>query len=88
MKRVVITGMGTITALGKDVDTLWNNIKAGKCGISKVEKFDTAEYTCKVAAEIKDFDAAEFMDKRAAKRMDRFTQFAVAATKQAMECRV
>lgn len=85
MKRVVITGMGTITALGKDVDTLWNNIKAGKCGISKVEKFDTAEYTCKVAAEIKDFDAAEFMDKRAAKRMDRFTQFAVAATKQAME---
>ena len=85
MKRVVITGMGTITALGKDVDTLWNNIKAGNCGISKVEKFDTEGYTCKVAAEIRDFDPAEFMDKRAAKRMDRFTQFAVAATKQAME---
>ncbi len=85
MKRVVITGMGTITALGKDVDTFWNNIKAGNCGISKVEKFDTEEYTCKVAAEIKDFDPAEFMDKRAAKRMDRFTQFAVAATKQALE---
>ncbi len=85
MKRVVITGMGTITALGKDVDTLWNNIKAGNCGISKVEKFDTEGYTCKVAAEIKDFDPAEFMDKRAAKRMDRFTQFAVAAAKQAVE---
>ncbi len=85
MKRVVITGMGVITALGKDVDTLWNNVRAGKCGITKLQKFDTEGYTCKVAAEITDFDPAEFMDKRAAKRMDRFTQFAVAATKQAVE---
>lgn len=85
MKRVVITGMGVITALGKDVDTLWNNVRAGKCGITKLQKFDTEGYSCKVAAEITDFDPAEFMDKRAAKRMDRFTQFAVAATKQAVE---
>lgn len=85
MKRVVITGVGTITALGKDADTLWNNIKAGKCGISKVEKFDTEQYPCKVASEIKDFDPSEFMDKRAAKRMDRFTQFAVAAANEAIK---
>ncbi len=85
MKRVVITGMGVITALGKDVDTLWNNVRAGKCGITKLQKFDTEGYPCKMAAEITDFDPAEFMDKRAAKRMDRFTQFAVAATKQAVE---
>ncbi|WP_267238286.1 beta-ketoacyl synthase N-terminal-like domain-containing protein, partial [Paenibacillus polymyxa] len=55
-QRVVITGMGVITSLGQDLNTLWDNLMAGKSGISKIEAFDTSEYTTKIAASIKDFN--------------------------------
>jgi 3-oxoacyl-[acyl-carrier-protein] synthase II len=84
-KRVVVTGCGVISSLGKDLDTFWNNIKEGVSGISSVERFDITNFPTKVAAEIKDFDPGIYMDKKEAKRMDRFTQFAIAATKNAIE---
>jgi len=84
-KRVVITGMGVISSLGLDVETFWNSVKEGKNGISKITKFDTTDYSAKVAAEIKEFDPSQFMDKKEAKRMDKYTQYAMAAAKQAVE---
>ena len=85
MSRVVITGMGVISSLGNNIDTFWSNIKAGKCGITQLTKLDPEQYPCKVASEVTDFDAGEFMDKREAKRMDLFTQYAMAACKQAID---
>lgn len=84
-KRVVITGMGVVSSLGFGASELWNSIKEGKSGISSVERFDTTNYTTKVAAEIKNFDPTNYIDKKEAKRMDRFTQFAMAAAKFAVE---
>lgn len=85
MKRVVITGTGVITSLGQDIDTFWENIKNGVCGIDTIKRFDASNIPAKTAAEVVDFDPAQFMDKREAKRMDRFTHFAVATAKQAIE---
>jgi len=85
MRRVVITGTGVISSLGNKTDTFWNNIKNGVCGIDRITRFDIEQYPCKVAAEIRDFDPSLYMDKREAKRMDRFTQYAVAAAKEAIE---
>lgn len=85
MKRVVITGTGVITSLGQDTDTFWGNIKNGVCGIDTIKRFDASNIPAKTAAEVVDFDPAQFMDKREAKRMDQFTHFAVAAAKQAIE---
>jgi 3-oxoacyl-[acyl-carrier-protein] synthase II len=82
-KRVVITGMGVIHALGFNVDDFWNAIKNGKCGISLVTKFDTEKYDAKVASTIENFDPTAYMDKKEAKRMDTFTQYAMAAAKMA-----
>ncbi|KNY26035.1 beta-ketoacyl-ACP synthase II [Pseudobacteroides cellulosolvens] len=84
-KRVVITGLGVISSLGFDVEKFWNSIKEGKCGISTIERFDITNYSTKVAAEIKDFDPTLYIDKKEAKRMDRYTQYAMAASKQAVE---
>lgn len=84
-KRVVITGMGVISSLGFEVNKFWNSIKEGKCGISTITRFDISNYTTKVAAEIKDFDPTVYVDKKEAKRMDRYTQYAMAASKEAME---
>jgi len=84
-KRVVITGMGVVSSLGIGVDSFWNSIKEGKCGIKSVRKFDVSNIPTKVAAEIDDFDPFQFIDKKEAKRMDRYTQFAVAAAKMAMD---
>ena len=84
-RRVVVTGVGVISSLGNDVDTFWNNIKNGKNGISLVEKFDVEKYPAKVASVVKDFDAAEVLDKKEAKRMDRVSQFAVCASLSALE---
>ncbi|MCX8131933.1 MAG: beta-ketoacyl-ACP synthase II [Clostridia bacterium] len=84
-KRVVITGVGVVSALGLGIDQFWNAIKEGKCGISTVTKFDVTEYPTKVAAEIKEFDASSYVDKKEARRMDRFTHYALAATKMAVE---
>lgn len=83
--RVVITGLGAITPVGIGKDAFWNALLAGKSGIGKTTRFDAAEYTAQIAGEVKDFDPAEFIDKKEAKRMDRYTQFAVAATKLAFE---
>lgn len=84
-KRVVITGMGVVSSLGFGVEQFWSAIKEGKNGISLVERIDVSALPTKVAAEIKNFEASEYIDKKEAKRMDRFTQFAMAASKLAIE---
>ncbi len=85
-RRVVITGMGAITSLGSDLDTFWTNLMEGKSGISLVESFDVSDYPTKIAAEIKDFNLEEYgIDRKEARRMDRYVQLAVAASKRALE---
>lgn len=84
MKRVVVTGMGAITPLGLNVEDFWNGIKENKAGIDFITKFDTTAFKAKLAAEVKEFDAKEFMDFKAAKRMELFCQYAVAAAKEAL----
>ncbi len=84
-KRVVITGMGAITPIGNSVDAFWASVKEQKIGFAPITKFDVTDYKCKLAAEVKDFDAKQFMDFKAAKRMELFCQYAVAASKEAME---
>lgn len=83
-RRVVITGTGSISSLGIGSDAIWNEIKAGTCGISTIEKFDASDYECKVAAEIKNFDPSPYIDRKEVKRMDLFTQYAVVAAQLAM----
>lgn len=84
-KRVVVTGMGAITPIGNSVDAFWEGIQQEKIGFDKISYFDASEYKCKIAAQVKDFDPAEYMDKKAARRMEQFCQFAVAASKEALE---
>ena len=84
-RRVVITGAGAITSLGQGADALWQAIKTGKSGISRIERIDVSDLPTKAAAEIKDFDPISFMDKKEARRMDRFAQYAMAATQMALE---
>lgn len=84
-RRVVVTGMGAVTPIGNDVSSFWNSIKEGKTGFGPISYFDTTDYKCKLAAEVKDFNAADHMDKKAARRMEPFCQFAVAAAKEAIE---
>jgi len=85
-QRVVVTGMGVVTALGSDLPTFWNNLLEGKSGVSLIEAFDTTEYPTKIAAEIKNFDPASYnIDKKEARKMDRFVQFGVVASKLAIE---
>lgn len=83
-RRVVITGMGAITPIGNSVEEFWNGIKEGKTGFGPITYFDTADYRCKLAAEVKDFDPAQYMDKKSVRRMEQFCQFAVAAAGQAI----
>jgi 3-oxoacyl-[acyl-carrier-protein] synthase II len=85
MNRVVITGMGVVTALGKDLETFWGSLMAGKSGVSHIESFDVSEYPTRIAAEIKDFNPEEYMDRKEARKMDRFTQFAVVAAAKALQ---
>ena len=85
MKRVVVTGLGVVSPLGNDVQSFWENIKAGKCGIGPITKFDTADYKVKVAAEVRDFDPRAYMEKPEIMRSDICTQFGLAAAVQAME---
>ena len=84
-QRVVITGIGTVTNYGDGVDALWNNLLAGKSGIDSVKSFDTADYPSKVGSECLHFDAAQYMDPKEARRNDRYTQFAVAASRLALK---
>ena len=83
--RVVVTGMGAITPIGNNVEDFFNNIQAGTCGIDYIKSFDTEGFQVKLAAEVKDFDPKNFMDAKDARRMDRFSQFSVAAAKEAIE---
>lgn len=83
-RRVVVTGMGAITPIGNSVEGFWSGIKEGKTGFGPITYFDTADYRCKLAAEVKDFDPTQYMDKKSARRMEQFCQFAVAAAGQAI----
>lgn len=85
MRRVVITGMGAITPIGLSVDEFWKNVKEEKIGFAEITKFDTTDYKTKLAAEVKGFEGKNYMDVKAAKRMELFCQYAVAATKEALE---
>lgn len=84
-RRVVVTGLGAVTPIGNTVEEFWNGIKEGKVGIDKITKFDTTDYKVKIAAEVKDFVAKDRMDAKAARRMEPFAQYAVAAAKEAYE---
>ena len=84
MNRVVITGMGTVNPLGNDVQTTWDAVKKGKCGIGQITHFDTTDFKVKLAGEVKDFNAAEILGPKEARRMDVYTQYACAAAKEAM----
>lgn len=84
-RRVVVTGLGAVTPIGNNVDDFWASVKAGKIGFDHITKFDTTDYKCHIAAELKDFNPQGFMDRKAAKRMEPFSQYAVAAAKQAID---
>ena len=80
MRRVVVTGMGAVSALGNTLEETWQGIKEGKSGLGNITLFDTEKYDCKVAGEVKNFDPGMWMDKKESRKMARFTQFAVAAS--------
>ncbi len=84
-KRVVITGLGAVTPIGNTVDAFWDGIKKEQIGIGAITSFDMSDYKVKLAAEVKDFKAADYMDAKAARRMELFSQYAVAAARQAYE---
>lgn len=85
MRRVVITGLGAVTPIGNSVEAFWNAAKRGQVGIGEITRFDAADYKVKLAAEVKDFKPEDFMDRKAARRMEPFCQLAVAASRQALE---
>ena len=84
MTRVFITGLGAITPIGNDVDTFWRNLVAGKSGAGKIKQFDTGDMPHNIACEVKDFDPGNYMDRKLTRRTSRSTQFAIAASKQAL----
>lgn len=84
-RRVVVTGLGCITPLGNTIDEFWNSLISGKSGIDFINRFDTTDFPTKIAAQVKDFNPEDYIDKKEAKRMDRFTQYAVAASLMAMK---
>lgn len=84
-RRVVVTGLGAITPIGNNVAEFWDGIRKGKVGIGEITKFDTTDYKVKLAAEVKDFVPGDHMDKKAARRMEAFSQYAVAAAREAYE---
>lgn len=83
-KRVVITGMGAITPIGNTLEAYWQGLVAGKSGIGPITQFDASQHNCRIAGEVKGFDPLEYIDRKDAKRTDRFAQFAIAASKQAL----
>jgi len=83
--RVVITGIGAITPLGNDIETSWSNLVAGKSGVTPITRFDATAYATRIAAEVKDFDPTLWMERKEAKRNDRFVQLAIGAARQAVD---
>ena len=81
-RKVVVTGLGAITPLGNDIDTLWNNLIAGKLGIGQITRFDTTDYAVKIGAEVKDFDPKDYMEKGDVRKSDHNVHMAVAAAMQ------
>jgi 3-oxoacyl-[acyl-carrier-protein] synthase II len=84
LKRVVVTGLGAITPVGNTLEDYWDSLMAGRSGIGPITRFDASEHNCRIAGEVKGFDPEDFINRKDAKRMDRFAQFAVAASKQAI----
>src|ERR671934_2807675 len=82
-RRVVVTGLGAVTPLGNDVETTWTNLLAGESGAGEITHFDHTDYPVHFACEVKDFDPAQWIDRKQARRMDRFAQMIVAAARQA-----
>jgi len=80
-QRVVVTGMGVVSPLGTDIKTFWSNLTQGTSGAGPITRFDPAGFNTRIAAEVKNFNPADFIDKKELRRMDRFTHFALAATK-------
>lgn len=85
MTRAVVTGLGAVTPLGIGVDTFWEGLTAGRSGVRQIQHFDTTDLDVKIAGEVSDFRPGDFMDPKAARRMDRFAQFAVAASREAID---
>ena len=83
-RRVVVTGLGAITSLGHDVDAFWKNVVAGRCGVSRVTLFDPKDSACQIGAEVRNWEAAQHMDPKEARRNDRYTHFGFVAAKQAV----
>src|SRR5829696_5441702 len=84
-RRVVITGMGAVSPLGNDVETTWSNLLAGESGAGEITQFDHTDYVVHFACELKDFDPGEWIDRKQARRMDRFAQMILAAARQAQQ---
>ena len=84
MRRVVITGIGLVTPLGTGKEKTWERLLNGECGIDKITAFDTSEHSVHIAAEVKDFVAENFIEKKELKKLGRFSQFAIAASKEAL----
>ena len=84
-RRVVITGIGAVTPLGNDIETTWEAVKEGKSGIGPLTRLNPDDYSAKIAAEIKDFNIEEYIEKKEARKMDRFTHYALAASIMAMK---
>lgn len=84
-RRVVVTGLGTVCPVGNDVEAMWENIKNGVCGIDEITHFDTTDFKVKLAAEVKNLDIESYINKKEAKRLDRFSQLAMVASKQAFQ---
>lgn len=84
-RRVVVTGLGAITPIGNNVEDFWKGIKEGRSGIDKITLFDATDFKAKLAGEVKNYNPEEYLDKKSAKRLDRFSQFAVIASKEAMK---
>ena len=82
-RRVVITGLGAITPLGNNVEDFWKGIKAGKCGIDQITKFDTTNFKVKIAGEVKEYNPEDYFERREAKRLDLFSQYAMISAREA-----
>ena len=84
LKRVVVTGLGAITPIGNTLSEYWDGLMSGRNGVGEISLFDSSAHGCHIAAEVKNFDPSSYISAKDAKRMDRFAQFAVCASKQAL----